>query len=195
MFYRNKLLYSFSSLEPFIDAPTMKEHYEVHFKKYTDNLNEAVEIENIKSESITDILKNYTKYSTKVRNNGGGYLNHILYFENISPVNIDYSQSSSDLQNLISRDFGSYDSFFTQFKKAGKEVFGSGWTWLIKDKKGLSIATTKNQDNPIMSLDCNVLLGMDVWEHAYYLKHKADRSSYIDDFFRVINWKVVSERL
>jgi Fe-Mn family superoxide dismutase len=196
MFYRNTLSYGLNSLEPFIDAKTMNEHYNVHYKKYTDQLNEAIQEENISEESIQDILKNYKKYSKKVRNNGGGYYNHFLYFENISPYHRDYQTYASPLlKSLITQEYGSYEQFKNDFTNVGLGVFGSGWVWLMYKDNHLLIGSTANQDNPIMSFDCKVLLGMDVWEHAYYLKHMADRKSYINDFFNTIDWKIVSERI
>jgi Fe-Mn family superoxide dismutase len=115
-----------------------------------------------------------------------------LYFKNLSPYG-DFA-TSDYLKNAIESNFGSFQNFKSQFIQAGSSVFGSGWAWLILHENKLKIATTSNQDNPIMTLDCKILLGMDVWEHAYYLKHKANRKGYMDDFFSVINWKVVSER-
>lgn len=198
MYFRRPLLYGLSSLMPYIDTETMNEHYNVHYKKYTDNLNDELEfITNDGSiASIVEILSDYKKYTLKLRQNGGGYYNHFLYFENLSPFyNNFYKDSSNKLKYSIVRDFGSYENFKEQFSKAGADVFGSGWVWLIEKNGILSIVTTANQDNPIMAMSCNVLLGMDVWEHAYYLKHLADRKSYIEDFFKVINWTVVSNRL
>jgi Fe-Mn family superoxide dismutase len=196
MFERKELKYDLSALEPFIDEKTMNEHYNVHYKKYTDNLNEAVEKEGIPEVEITTILKDYELFPIKIRENGGGFYNHTLYFENISPYNREYETSASEeLKDKIKENFQSYYQFKKEFKKAGTEVFGSGWVWLIEYNNRLYIAKTKNQDNPVMTYNCKVLLGMDVWEHAYYLKHMADRSSYLDDFFEVIDWKVVSERL
>jgi Fe-Mn family superoxide dismutase len=196
MFQRVALTYHLEDLEPFIDAETMDEHFNVHYKKYTDNLNEAIIEENIQYESIIDILKNQSKYSKKLRDNAGGYYNHFLYFDSISPYHRFYQLfASPELKNLINQNFGSYENFKKEFKDAGLSVFGSGWVWLLRKNNELIIGTTANQDNPLMGFDCEILLGMDVWEHAYYLKHKADRLSYIDDFFQTIDWSVVSERL
>jgi Fe-Mn family superoxide dismutase len=195
MYYRKPLTYSFSSLEPYIDERTMREHYEVHFAKYTDALNEAIKENNLDTNiPIKDLLKKYYDIK-KIRNNGGGYYNHTLYFDNISP---NPTPITDDVRILIENNFGTYENFKEQFKKAGTEVFGSGWVWLIFQDNTLKIAKTANQDNPIMNsnfADCKILLGMDVWEHAYYLKHLADRKSYIDDFFEVVCWRTVGERL
>jgi Fe-Mn family superoxide dismutase len=197
MFYRKPLYYSLNSLEPFIDERTMNEHYNVHYKKYTDNLNSELVFSDGSIATIKNILKDYKNYSIKIRNNGGGYYNHFLYFENLSPYQNNYElYANQSLKNSINTTFGSFENFKENFIKVGSEVFGSGWVWLIKsnDNGKLYIVPSANQDNPIMLYNCKVLLGMDVWEHAYYLKHLADRKSYMDDFFKVIDWKVVSER-
>ena len=198
MFERKELNYSFDALEPFIDKATMDEHYNAHYKKYTDNLNEAVAEEEIPEDvSIEQIIKKVKLIdSSKIRNNAGGFYNHQLYFENISPYSSYENDVSKYLKMLIFENFGGYQQFRAYFRSAGLDVFGSGWVWLVvMNGDTLKIIKTKNQDNPLMSCDCNILLGMDVWEHAYYLKHKADRRSYIDDFFKVIDWKIVSERV
>ena len=203
MFYRKPLTYSFSSLEPYIDYPTMNEHYNAHYKKYTDNLNQLVPDNDGSEESVKNIIKNtmmYGESNTKVRNNAGGYYNHLLYFENISPYNRGYENFASENLKLA---IGDFSKFKERFSKIGAEVFGSGWVWLVQGKGDIIsslygntfIMSTVNQDNPLMSIDCNILLGMDVWEHAYYLKHKANRKAYIDAFFQTIDWKVVSDRL
>ncbi len=198
MFLQKPLKYYFNSLAPYIDEETMYEHYDKHYKKYTEKLNEEVlklESDGIyPSNNIVELLKNYSSI-TAIRNNGGGFFNHLLYFDNISPFGNQYEFAKDSLKILINKTFGSYELFKEMFKQAGLGVFGSGWVWLIKHNNMLKIATTKNQDNPIMSLDCDILLGMDVWEHAYYLKHKSNRAGYIDDFFEIIDWKVVSQRL
>jgi Fe-Mn family superoxide dismutase len=202
MFVRNTLNYELFDLRPFIDFETMDEHYNVHYKKYTENMNKAIVEYNIQIDPINPLnsligqLKNFDKYPVDFRNNAGGYINHMIYFENISPLNNDYeSYASDELKNMIDKSFGGYDNFVETFKSAGKNVFGSGWVWLVSNGNRLAVLTTANQDNPLMSIDTNILLGMDVWEHSYYLKHKADRAAYINDFFRVIDWSVVSSRL
>jgi Fe-Mn family superoxide dismutase len=198
MFIRKPLSYNFNSLVPYIDEETMYEHYDKHYKKYTEKLNEEVlklESQGIyTSNNIVELLINKSNI-TAIRDNGGGFLNHLLYFDNISPFGNSYDFAKDSLKNLINKTFGSYEEFKERFKQAGLSVFGSGWAWLIVHNNMLKIVTTKNQDNPVMSLDCDILLGMDVWEHAYYLKHKSNRASYIDDFFEIIDWKVVSQRL
>lgn len=198
MFVRKELNYSFDALEPYIDKETMDEHYNAHYKKYTDNLNEAVAEEEIPEDvTIEEIIKKVKLIdSKKIRNNAGGFYNHQLYFENISPENNAYENAGQELKRIMYDNFGGYQQFKANFRSAGLDVFGSGWVWLILiGGDTLKIVKTKNQDNPLMSCDCKILLGMDVWEHAYYLKHKADRRSYIDNFFKVIDWKIVSERV
>ncbi len=199
-FERKPLNYSLSSLAPSIDKATMNEHYNVHYAAYTKKLNEAVKEENIDvfmgpdMQGIKQILKNIRKYSAKVRNNGGGFYNHFLYFENLSP---EKKNPKGVLREAIIRNFGSLAKFKKQFLDAGLNQFGSGWVWLVQNGNVLEIMTTTNQDNPLMdrAFVGEILLGMDVWEHAYYLKHKADRKSYIQDFFEVIDWDVVEQRM
>lgn len=199
VFTRPRLQYKLNSLIPYIDSETMEQHYNVHYKKYTDNLNEAIVEENITIENNTasDLaltLRQVSKYSDKFRNNGGGYLNHLLYFEQLSPPP---SNISGDINSLITAQFQSVSQFKQQFTDAGLELFGSGWVWLIVDRSNqLQITTTPNQDNPYMkSTSSKILIGMDVWEHAYYLKHQANRKQYISDFFKVLDWQVVNSRL
>lgn len=195
MFYRKPLTYGFESLEPYIDETTMVEHYEVHYKRYQDALNEAISENGVDpSMSIQQVIRNHSDIK-KIRNNGGGFYNHMLYFDNINP---NQHERSGRLERMLTDTFGSYEAFEAQFKKAGADVFGSGWVWLLHQDDRLKIATTANQDNPIMNAafaDSKILIAMDVWEHAYYLKHMADRKSYLDDFFRVVCWRSVSERL
>ena len=195
MFYRKPLYYGFNKLEPFIDTETMDEHYNAHYKKYEENLNKAITENGIREDDIRQVVKKY--YNIKaIRNNGGGFYNHLLYFDNISPYAREYDlYASPQLKALISQTFGSYESFKTQFIKAGSDLFGSGWVWLLLKDGKLMIATTKNQDNPLMQDDYTILLGMDVWEHAYYLKHKSNRKAYMEDFFKTIDWNIVSGRL
>jgi Fe-Mn family superoxide dismutase len=199
-FKRKPLAYSLGDLAPKIDKETMEEHYGVHYKKYTDNLNEAVSEEKIEVQmgpdmaGIKKILRNIDKYSDKVRNNGGGFYNHFLYFQNMSP---EKKNPKGNLAQAIKDSFGGLSQLKKDLEEAGAGIFGSGWVWLISNKRGdLSIVTTPNQDNPIMkkSFTGEILMGMDVWEHAYYLKHKADRKSYIKDFLDVVDWDVVGER-
>jgi Fe-Mn family superoxide dismutase len=145
-------------------------------------------------EGIKTILKNVDKYSDKVRNNGGGFYNHFLYFQNLSPGK---KTPKGDLLESIKKSFGGLPQLKKKIEESGTGLFGSGWVWLITNKDGnLSLLTTPNQDNPIMkkSFKGEILMGMDVWEHAYYLKHKADRKTYIKDFLDVVDWDVVEDR-
>lgn len=190
-FKRPTLKYKLNSLNKYIDTKTMEEHYKVHFKKYTDNMNEAIKEEGINITGIQELLRLAVNYSPKLRNNAGGYYNHVIYFEQFTPEN---KSPKETVKIALERDFEDFKESFTQ---AGLDLFGSGWVWLISDGVDkLSIVTTPNQDNPFMmsNFGGKILIGMDVWEHAYYLKHQADRKSYIKDFFNVIDWDVVEER-
>jgi Fe-Mn family superoxide dismutase len=195
MFYRKPLYYGLDELEPFIDTATMNEHYNKHYKKYEENLNQALLENNIRIDNIEIVLRKFHSIP-KIRNNGGGFYNHLLYFDNISPYAREYDvYASPKLKQLINKSFGSYQNFKNQFIKAGSDLFGSGWVWLVFKNGKLIIGTTKNQDNPIMQYDYTILLGMDVWEHAYYLKHRSNRKAYMEDFFKTIDWNIVSQRL
>lgn len=172
----------------------MEEHFKVHFKKYTDNMNETIKEEGINITGIQELLRLSANYSPKLRNNAGGYYNHVIYFEQFTSEDTSPKEL---VKESIERDFGTIQNFKEVFTQAGLDVFGSGWVWLVSDGVGkLSIMTTQNQDNPFMWNDFGgkILIGMDVWEHAYYLKHQADRKAHIKDFFGVIDWGVVEER-
>jgi Fe-Mn family superoxide dismutase len=191
-FTRPTLNYKLNALNKYIDTKTMEEHFDVHFKKYTDNMNEAIKEEKVLVGSIHELLRLSVNYSPKLRNNAGGYYNHVIYFEQFTP---EKKSPKHKLKYLLEREFADFKEEFTQ---AGLDLFGSGWVWLVSDgTDNLSIITTQNQDNPFMASNFGgqILLGMDVWEHAYYLKHQADRKSYIKDFFNVIDWDVVERRL
>ncbi len=195
MFKLPEIPYSYDALEPYIDEATMRVHHLGHHQGYTNGLNAAIEGTCFENKSIEEILKSIHVHQTAIRNNGGGYWNHNLYWQIMSPDG--GGQPSGELAEAIQRDFGSFEAFKEQFKKAGLSRFGSGWTWLMSHHGKLSICTTPNQDNPLMKfVDClgTPVLGMDVWEHAYYLKHQNKRGNYIDDFFNVINWKEVAKR-
>ena len=191
-FKRPTLKYRLNALNKYIDTKTMEEHYGVHFKKYTDNMNEAIREEGINVTSIHELLRLAVNYSPKLINNTGGYYNHMIYFEQFTP---ESKKPSGKLKELLDREFSDFKEEFTQ---AGLDLFGSGWVWLVSDgTDNLSIITTENQDNPYMASNFGgpILLGMDVWEHAYYLKHQADRKAHIKDFFNAIDWDVVASRL
>jgi Fe-Mn family superoxide dismutase len=188
MFKAEPLRYDYNALEPFIDARTMDIHYNKHYMKYLKNLNEAILEEGEDEENLYALLDNIEDYSQKMRNNLGGYYNHNLYWMAMTP---NSGEPMTGLGKAIDHTFGSYDNFKAEFKKAGLDRFGSGWAWLTNTENGLVIHSTPNQDNPLMSYSevyGDPIIPIDVWEHAYYLKHNADREAYIDAFFDVICW-------
>lgn len=190
-----KLPYAYDALEPHIDARTMEIHHTKHHNGYTTNLNKAIEGTDLERKSIEEILKNLDVSNAAVRNNGGGYYNHNLYWEVMSPNG--GGKPSGALAEAIDATFGSFDAFKDAFAKAGATRFGSGWAWLCVHKGGkVEVCSTPNQDNPLMpTIGCGgtPILGMDVWEHAYYLNYQNRRPDYIEAFFNVINWDKVAE--
>ena len=190
------LNYGFDSLEPHIDAKTMQIHHGKHHAGYTSKLNAAVEGTDLEGKSIEDLLTNLDLSNSAVRNNGGGYYNHCLFWEIMSP-NGGGSPSGS-LLSAIEKAFGSFDDFKAEFSKAAATRFGSGWAWLCAHSDGsLEICSTANQDNPMMNgIGCEgtPILGLDVWEHAYYLNYQNRRPDYVNAFFNVINWDAVSNK-
>lgn len=190
------LPYAYDALEPNIDAKTMEIHHTKHHQAYTNNLNAAIEGTDLEGLTIENILINLDKSNSAVRNNGGGFYNHNLFWEVMSPEG--GGQPTGELMEAIEKDFGSFEEFKAKFSKAGATQFGSGWAWLCVQKGGkLEVCGTPNQDNPLMpSVGCEgtPILGMDVWEHAYYLKYQNRRPDYIESFFNVINWTEVSKR-
>ncbi|GIV34276.1 MAG: superoxide dismutase [Chitinophagales bacterium] len=191
-----KLKYAYDALEPHIDARTMEIHYTKHHQGYTDKLNAALEGTAFAGKSIEDILAQISQAPVAIRNNGGGYWNHSLFWEIMSPKG--GGVPSGDLADAINRTFGAFDSFKGEFSTAAASVFGSGWAWLgVKSDGSLVITTTPNQDNPLMDIatvKCTPILGLDVWEHAYYLKYQNRRPDYISAFWNVINWEEVARR-
>ncbi|MGQ1890787.1 superoxide dismutase [Thermophagus sp. OGC60D27] len=191
-----KLDYSYDALEPYIDARTMEIHHTKHHGGYTSKLNAAIEGTDLKGKSIEEILANVSKHSAAVRNNGGGYYNHNLFWKIMAP-NAGGSPKG-ELLKAIEKDFGSFDQFKETFENAAATRFGSGWAWLVKQENGkLVIGSTPNQDNPLMDLSelkGTPILGLDVWEHAYYLKYQNKRPEYISAFWSVVNWDEVSKR-
>ena len=189
------LNYDFDSLEPHIDAKTMQIHHGKHHAGYTSKLNAAVEGTDLEGKSIEDLLSTLDLSNTAVRNNGGGYYNHCLFWEIMSPNG--GGSPSGNLLSALEKSFGSFDEFKTEFSKAAATRFGSGWAWLCAHSDGsLEICSTANQDNPIMNgIGCggSPILGLDVWEHAYYLNYQNRRPDYIDGFFNVIDWEVVAK--
>ena len=190
-----KLPYAYDALEPYIDARTMEIHHTKHHNGYTTNLNAAIENTDLANKSITDILKNLDMSNLAVRNNGGGYYNHSLYWEIMSPDG--GGEPSGDLAAAINQAFGSFDAFKGVFSKAAATRFGSGWAWLCVNKGGkVEVCSTPNQDNSLMpGTGCggHPILGLDVWEHAYYLNYQNRRPDYISAFFNIINWDKVAE--
>jgi len=190
-----ELPYSYSSLEPAIDAETMTFHYTKHHQGYVNKLNSAVKsTSSMQEKSLLTIVKQWdeTPKSTRnaVRNNGGGHLNHAIYWNTLS---ISETIPSSKMATLLEKEFGGFDTFTQSFTDAATSVFGSGWAWLVTDKKGtLSIKITSNQDNPLSS-GYYPILGLDVWEHAYYLNYQNKRGDYIQSWFRRINWDMVEQ--
>ena len=190
-----QLDYAYDALEPHIDSRTMEIHHSKHHQGYTNKLNAAIEGTNQESKNIRQILTDLDMNNMALRNNAGGYFNHKLFWEIMNPNN--KTEMSNDLSSAIDNSFGSFDNFCASFSNAAATRFGSGWAWLcVKDGK-LEICSTSNQDNPLMpSIGCGgtPILGIDVWEHAYYLNYQNRRPDYISAFFNVINWGVVSEK-
>jgi Fe-Mn family superoxide dismutase len=190
------LNYAFDALEPNIDARTMEIHHDKHHAGYTSKLNAAIEGTDNEGKNIENILKNLDMNNKAVRNNGGGYYNHNLYWEIMSPDG--GGKPDGELAKAIDAAFGSFEGFKEEFSKAGALQFGSGWAWLCVHNDGkVEVCSTPNQDNPLMpEIGCGgtPILGMDVWEHAYYLKYQNKRPDYINAFFNVINWKEVSAK-
>ncbi len=189
------LPYAYDALEPHIDARTMEIHHTKHHNGYTTKLNGAIAGTALEGKSIEDILTNLDMSNTAVRNNGGGFFNHCLYWEVMSPDG--GGNPGGDLKGAIDQAFGSFEGFKDAFSSAAASRFGSGWAWLCVHKGGkLEICSTPNQDNPLMpDTGCGgyPILGIDVWEHAYYLHYQNRRPDYIEAFFKVINWSKVSE--
>ena len=191
------LPYANDALEPHFDALTMEIHHDRHHNAYVTNLNAAIagnEMENI---ALTDLLANISKYPAAVRNNGGGHFNHDLFWNILAPAGTG-GELSGDLKAAIEAKFESVDAFKAAFKAAGMTRFGSGWAWLIVDADGnVAVTSTPNQDNPLMDVadvKGTPILGVDVWEHAYYLKFQNKRPDYIDAFWNIVNWNAVAER-
>ncbi len=189
-----KLNYAFNALEPHIDARTMEIHHGKHHQAYVTNLNNAIAGTDTEKLSIEDVCKNISKYPMAVRNNGGGHYNHSLFWEIMAPN--AGGMPTGDLAKAIETDLGGFEKFKTDFAAAGATRFGSGWAWLsVKADGKLCVCSTPNQDNPLMDIaECpgTPILGMDVWEHAYYLHYQNRRPDYIEAFFNVINWTEVA---
>jgi len=188
-----QLGYQYSDLEPFIDAETMEIHHSRHHASYTDKFNVALKREGLSGIPIEQIFRGVSSYSSDIRNNGGGYYNHKLFWQVMGPPN--KSEPDVPLSEAINRDFGSFENFKSDFSSAAGSLFGSGWVWLVLTSEGLKISSTPNQDNPLMDIEQvngTPLLCLDVWEHAYYLKYQNRRSEYVNAFWNVVNWDFVS---
>jgi len=196
-FDQTPLPYAYNALEPVIDALTMEIHYSKHAAAYAANVKDAAKTDSIDmTKPLEDVFGKISKYSAKLRNNGGGHYNHELFWRCMKKDG--GGQPSGKLTGLINQSFNSFDAFKTQFADAGKNRFGSGWAWLYADKdKQLRIGSTPNQDNPLMDISDikgTPLLGLDVWEHAYYLKYQNKRADYINAWWNVVNWEFVQQR-
>jgi len=192
------LPYAPDALEPHIDARTMEIHHGKHHNGYTNKLNAAIAGTDLEGKSIEDILANVSQYSAGVRNNGGGFYNHSLFWSIMSPNGGGEPSDRMNIKKAIDRDFGSFENFKKEFAAAAGTRFGSGWAWLCTDSNDkLFICSTPNQDNPLMDVvpeDGTPVLGLDVWEHAYYLNYQNRRPDYVQAFFNVIDWAAVSNR-
>jgi len=191
----DKLPYEYNSLEKFIDSETMNTHYNKHYKGYVEKLN--VELEKIKGKDLDleEIIEKISKFNKVVKNNGGGAFNHALFWKMLSPKK---QEVSDPILSKIKKDFGSFEKFKELFSSEAKSKFGSGWVWLVLTKNNrLKVMTTSNQDNPLMNTEKDggyPLLGLDLWEHAYYLKYKNKRDEYISNFWKVVNWGFVNDQ-
>lgn len=191
-----KLPYAYDALAPNLDALTMEIHYSKHYLTYTNNLNRLLSGTEQEKLPIEDILAKLDMSNADLRNNAGGYYNHTLFWDCMTPKG--GGEAKDTLAVAIKRDFGSFENFKTTFQDAASKQFGSGWAWLVTDKAGkLQVTSTPNQDNPLMPgmpIKGTPILALDVWEHAYYLNFQYKRKNYIDNFFSVINWEKVGER-
>ena len=192
------LPYANDALEPHIDARTMEIHHGKHHNGYTNKLNAAIAGTDLEGKSIEDILANVSQYSAGVRNNGGGFYNHSLFWTSMSASGGGEPSDRMNIKKAIDRDFGSFENFKKEFAAAAGTRFGSGWAWLCVDSNDkLFICSTPNQDNPLMDVvpeDGKPVLGLDVWEHAYYLNYQNRRPDYVQAFFNVVDWATVSKR-
>jgi Fe-Mn family superoxide dismutase len=189
------LPYAHDALEPHIDTKTMEIHHGKHHNAYTTNLNNAIDGTELANSSIAEILGGISGHSPAVRNNGGGYYNHCLFWEVMGPD--AGGAPSGDLADAVNTAFGSFEDFQNQFAAAAATRFGSGWAWLVVTSDGLAITSTPNQDNPLMDIadvKGTPILGIDVWEHAYYLNYQNRRPDYVSAFWNVVNWDAVAEK-
>jgi superoxide dismutase, Fe-Mn family len=195
-FKQDPLAYAYDALEPYIDARTMELHYSKHHAGYTSKFNAALKENNLEGKTIKEIFSNISKYPSSVRNNGGGFYNHNMYWSVMSPNG--GGEPTGKLKAAIEKDFGSFENFKKEFSTAAATVFGSGWAWLILKDGKLKITKTSNQDNPLMDVveeKGKPIMCIDVWEHAYYLNYQNMRTDYIEAFWNVVNWKYVEGRI
>lgn len=190
-----QLPYAFDALEPYIDKQTMEIHHDKHHGGYVNNLNKAVEGTDLEGKSLEDLLKSVSKYPVAVRNNGGGHFNHSLFWTVMKKGG--GGLPSGKLAEAINSAFGSFEEFKNKFSNAAATRFGSGWAWLISIDGKLDVTSTPNQDNPLMDVaekKGTPILGLDVWEHAYYLKYQNKRPDYVSNWWNVVNWEEVAKR-
>lgn len=191
-----ELPYAYNALEPYIDAQTMELHYTKHHKAYYNNFLAAIKGTPAANMDLKELFANISKQSMAVRNNGGGYYNHTLFWENMTPAK---TSPSARLVAALVKDFGSVDNFKKEFSDTAKKHFGSGWAWLVAGNDGkLFVTDSLNQDNPLMDVSekrGTPLLCLDVWEHAYYLHYQNRRPEYVDNFWNIVNWETVNKRL
>lgn len=195
-FAQEPLAYGYNALEPAIDEQTMQIHYERHYGTYVKSANEAIQAENVQAANAADIFKQIDTYSAKLRNNAGGAYNHAHFWKNLRAPKSD-NKPTGTLAAAIDKTFGSFDKFKEEFTKAATQQFGSGWAWLVLEAGKLKVGGTPNQDNPLMkgvTLQGKPLLGLDVWEHAYYLKYQNKRPDYVASFWTVVNWDEVQKQ-
>jgi len=195
MFELPKLSYDLGALEPHIDAKTMEIHHGKHHNAYVTNLNKAIEGTDLEGKSIEELMGSISSHSGAVRNNGGGHYNHSLFWSIMGPNK--GGNPTGDLAIAINQAFGSFEEFKTQFAQAAATRFGSGWAWLVIHDNNLVVTSTPNQDNPMMDIaevKGTPILGLDVWEHAYYLNYQNRRPDYISAFWNVVDWDAVAAR-
>ncbi len=198
MFERIKLAYGYAELEPYIDQLTVETHYDKHHKTYTDKFNDLLKkAPELEGKCIEEILMNLDKAPAEIRdglkNNGGGYHNHNLYFESMIPGG---KKPTGKLEKMINDSYGSLDALLDELHKAATtKLFGSGWAWLVLENGKLAITISANQDSPLQKGNPNLLLPVDMWEHAFYLKYKNVKDDYVKSFFKLINWDIVAKRL